>query len=112
MAKEAIRLTYDKNVYELTFTRETVKQLEQAGFNLRELVEGSKTANMFELLFTGAFAARHRKTKRKVISEIYEHLNNKGDLIAALVELYSETLETLTDTAAVDDGKNVTWEAV
>lgn len=112
MAKDAIRLTYDKKVYELTFTRETVKQLEQAGFNLRELADGSKPATMSEMLFTGAFAARHRKTKRKEISEIYDHLSNKPELTVALVELYSATLETLTDTAAVDDGKNVTWEAV
>lgn len=113
MGKELIRLTYDKNVYELTFTRATVKQMEQAGFDLRALIDGSKAATMYELLFSGAFAARHRKIKRGLIEEIFEHLENKDKLIEALVEMFIDTRDTVLSSADEDEsGKNASWEAI
>lgn len=107
---EMIKLTYDKATYELTFTRESVKQMEGSGFDVQAFVHGTKPGTMNFMLFEGAFAARNRKVKRKTIAEIYDHLENKSDLLVALAELYTATLETLIDTAAETDGKKVTWE--
>lgn len=109
---DCIKLKYDGVTYELTFTRETVKQAESAGFDIRAFLEGTRPGTMNSLLFSAAFAARNRKVKRRVIDEIYDHLSDKTDLLVALAELYAATLETLTDSAAEDDGKKVTWETV
>lgn len=108
---DCINLTYDGKTYELAFTRESVKQMERGGFRLNDLLNGNQMATMSDMLFHGAFAARNPKLKRKVIDDIYDHLSNKADLLAALVELYAEPLSTLTDKAAVEDEeKNVSWE--
>lgn len=106
----SINLEFDGKKYELTYTRETVRQLERQGFDLNGFMRGEKPAVYSQQIFEGAFAAKHRKATRKEISSIYDHLDNKSDLIVALVELYNATLETLVDTAAEDDGKKVTWE--
>lgn len=113
MTKTAVKLTYDKEQYELYFTRETVRRLEATGFDFQELIDGKRPGTLYYQLFEGAFMARHSKTKRRLITEIYNHISNKTDLIAALIELYAETLNTLIDEASEDgDGKNVTWETI
>lgn len=109
---DCIKLKYDGKVYELTFTRETVRQIEGQGFNIQAFVNGSQPATQNPLLFRGSFYARNKKVKNKLIDEIYDHLDNKSDLLVALADLYSTTLETIIDTAAENDGKNVTWETV
>lgn len=110
---ECIELTYDGKKYELTYTRESVKRMENAGFDIQAFVSGTKPGTMNPLLFAGAFYARNRKVKGKLIEEIYDHLDGKTDLIVKLAEMYSETLDTLTDSAAAeDDGKKVSWKAV
>lgn len=109
---EMVKLKYDNKVYELTYTRETVKRMEAAGFDIQAFAQGTKPVTMSYMLFEGAFAARNRNVKRNVIEAIYSHLDRKADLLVALAELYTATLETLVDSAAESDGKNVTWEAV
>lgn len=111
--KEIIKLIYDGDIYELTYTRESIRQMESAGFDIQAFVNGTKPATMPSMLFEGAFIARNKGVKRKVIDDIYAHITEKTELLVALAELYSNTLSTLTDNAAVeDDGKNVSWEAL
>lgn len=105
---ERITLTYDNKKYELGYTRESVKQMENTGFNVREFVSGAKPLTMNLLLFNGAFLAQNKKVKRKTIEEIYDHLPNKNEVLTALAEMYGDTLESLSD--GVDDGKNVIVE--
>lgn len=112
MENTAIKLTYDGKIYELTFTRETVRQMEQNGFRIQDLMNGATPATSYKQLFDGSFMARNRKLARRKIDEIYEHLDGKTELITALAELYASTLSTLTDSAAEDDGKKVTWEMI
>lgn len=112
MENTAIKLTYDGKIYELTFTRESVRQMERSGFKIQDLLNGATPATSYKQLFDGAFLARNKKLNRHKIDEIYEHLGDKTDLITALAELYGATLETLTDTASEDDGKKVTWEMI
>lgn len=108
-SKSVIKLSYDGDEYELTYTRESVKQMENTGFDIQAFIANTKPATMSWALFEGAFIARCRGTKRKLIEEIYEHVSNKTDLLLALAELYGNTLTTLTD-SSVDTEKNVTWE--
>ncbi len=102
-----INLTYDKKEYILEYNRQSVKTMENQGFVLEELT--AKPANMIPLLFAGAFIKNHSGkdgVKRKVIDEIYNEIGDKTALLEALMEMYAETLSTLTE----GNGEgNVTW---
>jgi hypothetical protein len=102
-----INLTYDKKEYVLEYSRQSVKTMENQGFVLEELT--TKPANMIPLLFAGAFIKNHSGkdgVKRKVVDEIFEELEDKSALLEALMEMYAETLATLTDS---NGAGNVTW---
>lgn len=104
---DSIKLTYEDKTYELTYTRETVRQMENTGFDIQMLahqptVQGDK-------MFAGAFLAKCKGVKRKVIDEIWEHFDsdNKTKILTALAEMYGDAMNTLAD-----DGKKVMWEIV
>lgn len=101
----SIKLAYNKKEYTLAYTREVVRQMEAQGFQLNELTE--KPVTMIPLLWEGAFRVYHKGLKRNLVSEIFENIGNKSDLIIALSELYSETINTLVEDNA--EG-NATWE--
>ena len=102
-----IVLTHENKEYELEFNRQSVKMMESQGFVLDELT--SKPMTMIPLLFSGAFIKNCKGTKRAVIDEIFDGINDKTGLMQALMEMYAETLSTLTD----DHGEgNVSWTLV
>ena len=103
----AIKLTYEKQDYQLEYTRESVKTMEQTGFSFDEI--DSKPATMIPMLFYGAFIAKHRGIKRKLVDKIYDNTPNKTELIGVLGEMYAETLSYLTESS--DEG-NVKWEVM
>lgn len=107
-----INLKYDGKTYPLTYTRESVRRMESAGFDIQEFAGGKRPATLTYQLFEGAFAAQNRKVTRKTISEIFEHVEDKTDLVAALVEMYANTLTTMIGDETPDDGKKASWEAV
>jgi hypothetical protein len=50
-----------------------------------------------------------------LVDEIYDHIADKvgdGDegFIQALLEMYSETVNTLTDNSSIDEGNAATWK--
>lgn len=99
-----IVINYEKKEYVLEYSRQSVKQMESQGFVLEEIA--SKPMTMIPMLFSGAFIKNCRGTKRAVIDEIYDGIDDKTALMEALMELYAETLSTLTD----GNGEgNVTW---
>lgn len=100
-----INLTYENKEYTLEYSRQSVRTMESQGFNFDELT--TKPATMLPLLFDGAFMKNHRGIKRRLIDEIYDEISNKGELLAALGEMYAETLNTLVGDKA-DEG-NVQW---
>ena len=107
-----ITITYDNNDYILEFSRTSVKQLEAQGFVLDKLAEQPMT--MIPMLVYGAFTKNHKGIKRSLVDEIYEHITDKiGDgengFIHALLEMYAETVNTLTDNEAVDEGNRAVW---
>jgi hypothetical protein len=102
-----IVLNYDNKEYELEFNRQSVKMMESQGFVLDEIT--SKPMTMIPLLFSGAFIKNCKGTKRSVIDDIFEGISDKTGLMQALMEMYAETLSTLTDD--VGEG-NVSWTLV
>lgn len=99
-----IVLNYEKKEYVLEYNRQSVKQMEGQGFVLDEIA--SKPMTMIPMLFSGAFIKNCRGTKRAVIDAIYDGIADKTALMEALIEMYSETLSTLTDN---NEEGNVTW---
>lgn len=99
-----ITLTYNKKEYVLEYNRQSVRQMESQGFNLDEIT--SKPMTMIPLLFSGAFLKNCKGTKRQMIDEIYVEIKDKSGLMEALIEMYADTITTLTDDNA--EG-NVEW---
>ena len=105
-----INLTYDKKEYVLEYNRQSVKTMESQGFVLEELT--AKPMTMIPLLFSGAFIKNHSGkdgVKRKVVDEIFEGISDKPALMEALMEMYADTLASLTDS---NNEGNVTWAMV
>lgn len=105
-----INLTYNKKEYVLEYNRQSVKTMESQGFVLEELT--AKPMTMIPLLFAGAFIKNHSGkdgVKRKVVDEIFEEISDKTALMEALMEMYAETLGSLTE----DNSEgNATWAMV
>ena len=102
-----IVLNYENKEYELEFNRQSVKMMESQGFVLDEIT--SKPMTMIPMLFSGAFIKNCKGTKRSVIDEIFDSVADKTGLMQTLMEMYAETLSTLTD--EVGEG-NATWTLV
>jgi hypothetical protein len=102
-----INLTYEKKEYILEYNRQSVKTMESQGFVLEELT--AKPMTMIPLLFQGAFIKNHRGIKRNLMDEIFEEIGDKTALMEALMEMYAETLGTLTEGSG--EG-NATWAMV
>ena len=113
MAATQITVTYKNEKYTLEYTRLTASAIEKQGFVLEELT--SKPNIMIPLLVHGAFLRHHRDLKQKFIEELYDNLVNKSGkeneegFIAVLANMYAETVSTLTDETAVDEGNAATW---
>ena len=106
-----INLTYGKTEYTLEYSRQSVKTMENQGFVLEELT--TKPANMIPLLFAGAFIKNHSGkggVKRKVVDEIFDNIENKTGLLEVLMEMYAETLSSLTEDNQGEG--NVSWAIV
>lgn len=109
MAKKII-FPYRGKEYTLAFTRATVKQMEQMGFQLSDRV--AKPVTFVETLFAGAFLAYHKHVAgdQKLLDEIYGKFTDRERLINALTEMYVEPALTLLDeNGAEDDEGNIAW---
>lgn len=102
-----INLTYGKTEYTLEYSRQSVKTMESQGFVLEELT--SKPMTMIPMLFSGAFIKNHRGLKRSLIDEMFEEIGDKTALMEALMEMYAETLGSLTEN---NSEGNATWAVV
>ena len=109
-----ITVTYNKKHYDLEYSRNSVKQMEQQGFVLDQI--GDKPMTMVPLLVYGAFMKHHKGIKRTLVDEIYDNLVKKvgeeGEegFIQVLLEMYAETVNTLTgDATDGDEGNAAIW---
>ena len=108
-----ITVTYKDEKYTLEYSRLTASAIEKQGFSLDEL--SNKPNIMIPLLVHGAFLRHHRDLKQKQIDDIYANIVNKmgkdgeDGFITVLADMYAETVSTLTDETAVDEGNAATW---
>ena len=100
-----ITMKYSGKEYTLEYKRQSVRLMESQGFAADELTKQPVT--MIPLLFQGAFMKNHKGLKRATIDEIYDGVAEKSALIAALAEMYSETVGALISDR--EDEGNVTW---
>ena len=108
-----INVVYNKKEYNLEYSRFAVKQMEKQGFVIDKV--GDMPANMIPILVQGAFIKNHRDLKAKQIDEIYKNIINKvgkedeDGFLNVLLEMYAETVNSLTDNDDVDEGNAATW---
>ena len=100
-----INFDYDGKHYCLEYTRDSVKQMESAGFSINDT--GDKPATRIEQLWAGAFLANHKRTSNNIIKELYVKMKDKEALLKKLSEMYNATLDYLLD----DEEGNVEWTA-
>ncbi len=103
-----INLNYEGKDYCLEYNRQSVRTMEAQGFVLEDVTKMPMT--MIPHLFSGAFIKNHKGMKRQLIDDIFDAIGNKSELMQALIELYAETLSSLTDDQ--DDQGNVSWAVV
>ncbi len=102
-----ITFDYQGKEYTLEYTRNSVRTMERRGFVADDI--STKPMSVVPDLFAGAFLANHPQLKRDKIDKIFESLTGRTKLIAALIEMYNDTIETLLDTNEDDEGKNANW---
>lgn len=104
-----INFDYNDKHYCLEYTRDTVKQMEAAGFNINDI--GDKPATRIEQLWEGAFLANHRHVSNTIKKELYGKMKDKDGLLKKLSEMYNNTLRYLLPDDDEDDEGNVEWTA-
>lgn len=102
-----IKIPYEDKEYTLEFNRKSVEQCEKLGFVLKDLE--TKPGSQIRLLFRGAFLAHHKYIKDDALNDIFNNLANKDEIIAALVEMYQDTLLTMISNTEANQG-NIKWE--
>ena len=103
-----ITLNHNEQDYTLEYNRQSVRLMESQGFVLEEL--STKPATMIPLMFQGAFIKNHRGLKRALLDKIYDETVDKSGLLNALMEMYAETLSSLTDENETEG--NAIWAVV
>lgn len=102
-----------KDTYELTFTRDSVEMTERNGFQIGEYTQMKNLLTNSKALFYGAFIARNRGINRKVVNEMFQHIEEKEDLMGILLEMFMDASKSLLATDTEDkNAKNATWEIV
>ena len=100
-----ITFEYEGKDYTLEYTRNSVRTMERRGFVSDDIT--TKPMTVVPDLFAGAFLSKHPQMKREKIDKIYDNLNGKQRLIAALIEMYNDTVETLLGDE--EDAGNANW---
>ena len=104
-----IEFEYEDTKYCLEYSRDAIKIMEKQGFDLQGFMSQPMTS--VDLAFEGAFIKNHRSIRASKIKEIYEALGQKKELANQLLEMISETYNTLFEEED-NNGKNIEWKAV
>lgn len=105
---KTITIPYNGDTYTLEFTRKTAQLLGDRGFNIDEIK--SRPLTMIPMLFSGAFSAHHKHLSNDTIVAIYDSLGKRSELVTKLIEMYSDSWNTLFDNPDEDEG-NPGWVA-
>ena len=104
---KTITFTYEGKIYTLEYCRKTASLIEGRGFSIDEV--GSKPNTMLPLLFWGAFQMHNRGTTTETTDEIFKRITKRDALFGKLIDMYAETVNTLTDEPEENEG-NVDWD--
>lgn len=99
-----ISFTYGGKDYELKFTKRTIKQMEQNGFNYGDI--DTKPVSVLDDLFKGSFLANHKFEKPEVMDQIFSMMKNKDQLADTLAIMYAEQVNGMYD---ADEQGNLDW---
>lgn len=106
---KVITVTKGDKKYELTFTREVVVAMERSGFDIDSVLKMPVTR--IPQLFRGSLVAKHPKMMTDEADGLWETLKNKEKLVAALIAIYRDVVNSLFSAPEdEDDEKNATWE--
>lgn len=104
-----IEFEYEGTKYCLEYSREAIKVMEKQGFDLNKFMSQPMTS--IDLAFEGAFIKNHRTIKAKKVKDIYQALGNKNELANELLDMISETYNSLFEDEE-NSGKNIEWKTV
>lgn len=104
----AIVFDHKGTQYTLEFSRDSVKQMERAGFSIAEAAD--KPITSLDILFKGAFICHHPRVSQSTIDEIWDSLSDKDGLFDALADLYNEPMEAMLKEP--DEAKKISWKVV
>lgn len=103
---KTLKFEFNGCEYNLAFTRESVKTMEQEGFDATKME--SMPFTMLPKLFYGAFHVYHKGISRKKVDEIWDAFGeDKTSVVEALTELYVDTLNSLI---SGESTKKIQWE--
>lgn len=106
-----ITLEYNGKEYKLGFTRASIKQMEQDGFNFMEAQ--SHPATLAFSLIEGAFHTYNPKMSEEKIYEIFDSLERREELVSTLMEMFQEPLAILKSPEGDEaKAKNVPWKVI
>lgn len=107
MAKQ-IRFKYEDTDYTLEFNRRAVRDMEAAGFDISAV--DRKPLTFMSTLFAGAFKMHHRFVKANKIDEMQGLFADKDKLVERLMEMYTETLDSVSNNSGDSDKENlIAW---
>lgn len=103
-----ITIEYNGESYKLGFTRDSIKRMEDRGFDFSK-AEQKQISSMFELV-EGAFRTYTPRITTDKIMEVWGALKGKDELYKALMEMFKEPLMVLNDPE--EDKGNASWKIV
>ncbi len=104
-----IEFEYEGTKYCLEYSRDAIKVMERQGFDLNKFMSQPMTS--IDLAFEGAFLKNHRNIKAAKVKDIYQALGNKNELANELLDMISETYNSLFEDEE-NSGKNIEWKTV
>lgn len=104
-----IKINLDGRDYTLTYTRRTVTQMSDNGFNIQKAIDDPVSG--IPKLFAGAFLKYHRTISQNEIDKIWDAIPSKEEFITKLVEMYNEPVDALFGEPE-DEEKKAMWEVV
>lgn len=104
-----IEISCEGKDYILEYDRRAVKIMEANGLKINEIE--SQPFSALQLLWQGAFLKNHKNEPNEKIQEMYDHIQDKSKLNAALISMFMETYNSLIgDNEDQDDSKNIEWK--
>lgn len=104
-----IEFEYEGTKYCLEYSRDAIKVMERQGFDLNKFMSQPMTS--IDLAFEGAFLKNHRNIKATKVKDIYQALGNKNELANELLDMISETYNSLFEDEENSE-KNIEWKTV